>query len=327
MARLKVKQISDFTSEVNALVSAANASVLDSINSLEVTDSTQSTAIAANLAAIGTNDTDISNLQDSVNALEAVDSTQSIAIAGLIAVDSTQSTAIAANTTAIATILDGSTTDLDQFSELVAFVNSIDSLGSLDLVGHVANASATDSVHSTAIANLIVTDSTQSTAIAANLAAIGTNDTDISNLQASVNALEAVDSTQSTAIAANLAAIGTNDTDISNLQGSVDSLESIDSILSAAIASNDTDISNLQSADLRLHQFGTVVTTTSFTIPVVVDVAATADTLVFINGHNIHVESDGVDGWKSPDGQTFNLNGIGYDIDPTDHIYVVAPRG
>jgi hypothetical protein len=59
----------------------------------------------------------------------------------------------------------------------------------------------------------------------------------------------------------------------------------------------------------------------------VVDVAATADTLVFINGHNIHVESVGVDGWKSPDGQTFNLNGIGYDIDPTDHIYVVAPRG
>ena len=96
--------------------------------------------------------------------------------------------------------------------------------------------------------------------------------------------------------------------------------------LASDVTSIDSKLTDLTTADTRLHQLGTFVSPTSFTVPLAVGVSATTDILVFINGHNIHVESEGVDGWNSANGQTFNLVGIGYDIDAEDHIYVVAPR-
>ena len=376
MARLKVKQISDFTSAVNGLIAGQGADVtalqnsvdsLESIDSLisaelaaeilatgnEVTalqavDSTQSTAIAANASAISSNDGDITALQNSVDSLESIDSlisaelaaeidTTDKEIAALQAVDSTQSVAIAANGTAITAILDGSSTDLDQFAEVVAYVNSVSSTGDLDLTGFIATSNANDSTHSTAIVGLLsdvsdleAVDSTQSTAIAANASAISSNDGDIKDLQDLMTAndldnvtLHTESSVQSTAIAANLSAIGV-------INGSVDSLESIDSLLSAEIAALAAD------ANEYLHQMWDVASVANdgegvqtFRVVAPVEFAASDDLLVFVNGHNIHPEftfKDVAEGWSTENGQTFKVTNIGYTLDADDHVYVVGKK-
>jgi rhodanese-related sulfurtransferase len=371
MARLKVKQISDFTSAVEGLIAGQGSDVtalqnsvdsLESIDSLisaelaaeilatgnEITalqavDSTQSTDIAANASAISSNDGDITALQNSVDSLESIDSLISAALVAEIAatdkeildlqaVDSTQSTAIAA-------ILDGASTDLDQFAEVVAYVNSVSSTGDLDLTSFIATSNANDSTHSTAIVGLLsdvdaleAVDSTQSTAIAANASAIGANDGDIKTLQdlMAVNdadnvVLHTESSVQSTAIAANLSAIGV-------INGSVDSLESIDSLLSAEIAALAAD------ANEYLHQMWDVATLAdgeegvqTFRVPLPVEFAASDDLLVFVNGHNIHPEftfekDGGIEGWSTANGQTFKVTNIGYALDADDHVYVVGKK-
>ena len=253
MARLKVKQIEDFTSAVDGLISAATADETASINSLESVDSVQNLSIDAlqddaadaiasinSLEGVASGNNTVN--EASIDSLESVDSVQNLSIDSL-------DTLANANDASIEAILSGTSVDLDQFVEIVNFVDSMDTV----------------------------------------------NDNLLSDFIAVAN-------------------------------GSIDSLESVDSIQNVSIDSLESDIADLQTADTRLHQFGTVATTTSFTIPLQVDVSATADTLVFINGHNIHVEDEGIDGWTSPNGTTFNLAGIGYDIDAEDHIYVVAPR-
>ena len=57
--------------------------------------------------------------------------------------------------------------------------------------------------------------------------------------------------------------------------------------------------------------------------------SAQDDLLVFINGHNIHRTSsvEGLsEGYETLDGQNFNLINIGYNIDVTDHVVVMAHR-
>ena len=367
MARLKVKQISDFTSAVNQLIAGQGSDLtalqnsvdsLESIDSLisaelaaeilatgnEVTalqavDSTQSTDIAANASDIAANDGDITALQNSVDSLESIDSLISAELAAEIlatnndvtalqAVDSTQSTAIAA-------ILDGASTDLDQFAEVVAYVNSVSSTGDLDLTSFIATSNANDSTHSTAIVGLLgdvaaleAVDSTQSSAIAANAGAITSNDGDIKELQELMSAndldnvtLHTESSVQSTAIAANLSAIGV-------INGSVDSLESIDSLLSAEIAALEGVVA---AGDKMLHEVGSFVSLTAFEIGAAVKVGANDDVNVHINGHNIKkavsagIESKGyANGWSSTDGLTFQFWNIGYDLEASDVFAVQA---
>ena len=250
MAQLKVKQISDFTSAVDGLISAATADETASINSLESVDSVQDLSIDA--------------LQD--DAADAIASINS---------------------------LEGVASGNNAVNEA-----SIDSLESVDSVQNLS----IDSLET------VIGDETSAR-----------EDADTA-LAASIDSLESVDSVQNLSIDALQAADGVHD-------ASIDSLESVDSVQNLSIDAIESDIADLQVADTRLHLFGTFVNPTRFELAQQVDVTATADTLVFINGHNIHVEAEGLDGWSSVDGQTFNLAGIGYDIDAEDHIYVVAPRG
>ena len=354
MARLKVKQISDFTSAVQNLLAS-------DLSGLEAVDSAQSVLIAANASAIADNDSDISDLvavdsaqslliaanasdistnEGSITDLEAVDSAQSALIvklqsdvtandsdiSDLEAVDSAQSILISDNATAISTILDGANTDLDQFAEVVAYVNSVSSSGDLDLTNFIATSNANDSTHSTAIAALQAVDSTQSSGIL-------TNANDIKELQSAMTdndadnlVLHTESSTQSTAIAANLASIGV-------LENSVDSLESIDSLLSAEIAALETTVSE---GDTMLHQEGTFVDVVRFTLPLAVKFGVNDDIHVHVNGHTIkpftaeygdEVAKSADHGWYSVNGTAFEFVNIGYDLEPSDVVYVQAIKG
>ena len=78
MARLKVKQISDFTQAVGGLISAAAGDDTLSIDSLELIDSKQTVDIAANASDLTAYETDA---DASIDSLELIDSKQTVDIA------------------------------------------------------------------------------------------------------------------------------------------------------------------------------------------------------------------------------------------------------
>ena len=147
MARLKVKQISDFTSAVDDRISNATADETASINSLELTeaaaiasinsietvDSKQTADIATNASGVSTNASAISDLETfegntntalgvldaSVDSIELVDSKQTVDIG-------TNATNISRNGTDIST-LQGKVTQLEgdsTYRKQYATVNS-----------------------------------------------------------------------------------------------------------------------------------------------------------------------------------------------------------
>lgn len=345
--------LSDAIEAEGSRAKAVEGFLANSVDSLEVALGDEETArinedsrleglINANSGAIGDNDADIAELVASVDSIEVVDGQQNESIDSL--------------ETAISNILDIPGTDLDQFSEMVTFVKSVDTVNDgllSDFIG-VANASvdSLEVVASTAIderGDIVASidslelatggntsaleasvDSLEDVdaGLADDIQAVGNDLQDyVTATDASIDSLEDVDAALSAEIATNASDIGDNGAAIGDLQASVDSLETAEDNAIASIDSLETVTIGLATDDLRLHQFGSFVSPTSFTVALAVDVTPTADTLVFINGHNIHVETEGLDGWSSPDGLTFNLAGIGYNIDAEDHIYVVAPRG
>jgi hypothetical protein len=224
-----------------------------------------------------------------------------------------------ANSTAISAILAGADVNLDTFAEVISYVDSLDTADGGALTSQIASIDArvsvntsSDAVLSAALSAEISATNSDVASIDAVLAGVGTSD-NITSLDTYIDGVSTALSTE----------ISSTNSEVLSLDAYIDG---VSADLSAEIASTGSEIADLQTADLRLHQFGTFVNPTSFTVALAVDVTATADTLVFVNGHNIHVEVEGLDGWSSPDGQIFNLANIGYDLDAEDHIYVVAPR-
>ena len=258
MARLKVKQISDFTTAVNDLISTGQVNVDSSIDSLEsqlsegldslgVIDSAVSNALSDEIAAtdtaigslevidsavsnalsdeIAATDTEIGSLEviDSAisNALSTLDdSVGNIDIASLEAIDSAVSNAVAG-------ILAGADVNMDNFSEVVSYINSVDAASDLDLVNEMASVD-------TAIGSLEVIDSAVSNALS-------TLDDSVGNIN--IGSLEVIDSAISNALSDEIAATDT----------AVGSLEVIDSAISNAlsdeIAATDTAIGSLEVID------------------------------------------------------------------------------
>ena len=181
---------------------SVTADLVASVDSLVVVDTNQSTSIANNESSIATNAAnistnatgiaenvkDITDLQNQADANDAdnvtltasVDSLELLA-GGTIIANLAQS--VADNDTRVDAILDGATTDLDQFAEVIAYVNSIDTVGDLDLTNALAVVNAS-------IDSLESVDSAISADLSAEILATGG---EISDLQDSVNALEDAD--------------------------------------------------------------------------------------------------------------------------------------
>ena len=252
MARLKVKQISDFTSAVNGLIGTSQVAVDDSIDSLEsqlsegldslgVIDSAVSNALAAE---ISTTDAEVGSLeviQSAIsNALGDEGTARGTEVASLEVIDSAISNAVAG-------ILAGADVNMDNFSEVVSYINSVDAASDLDLVNELASVDtrfgSVDARFTSGdtrfgnlegdVSSLEVIDSAISNALAA----------EISTTDAEVGSLEVIDSAVSNALAA----------EISTTDAEVGSLEVIDSAISNALATEisttDAEVSSLEVID------------------------------------------------------------------------------
>lgn len=337
MARLKVKQISDFTSAVQNLIdidvdqnaasisSALSAGVsagvfagdvstelVSEVSSIDVvlaakaggSDLTAvSNALSVEIAATNADVTRIDGLLASV----ATDGELSTEVASIDVRLSTSDSADVVHTAAISTekaridaILNGSTTDLDQFAEVISYVDSLDTADGGALTTAIASLETVVSTNSSS-------DVVLSAALSTEIAATDADVTSIDAVLASVGGATAVNAV-SDALSAEIAA--TND-----------DFDSID-----LRASNiEDDVTANADNMLYAHQLGAFRTATTFALTQGVKFASTADLLVFVNGHNIHpLQGEGSDGYSTIDGLNFTLTNIGYDIDANDHIYVTG---
>jgi len=299
-----------------------------SVDSLETVDTNQSTSIANNASSIGVNAGDITKIytqlgandDDNLALTASVDSLESLAGGNIIA---NLAASVLDNDTRVDSILQGATADLDQFAEVIAYVNSVDTVGDLDLTNALAVVNAS-------IDSLERIDTVISTALSAEIVA---TDGEIDDLQDSVDALEAADVLINASIdSLELVAGGSTIKDLN------DELDLVSTALSSEIVTTDAEISALQGdvaalglSDKMLHQEAGFVDKVTFTLATPVRFGANDDIHVHINGHTIKpfvegkVEGRYADhGWSSADGQTFTLNNIGYDYEISDVLYVQA---
>ena len=350
MARLKVKQISDFTSAVQNLIdidvdqnAASISSALSAGVSAGVVAGAVSTELINEVSSIDlilagkAGNGDVTAVSDALSVEIAATNSDVTRIDGLLAsvatdgelssevasIDTrisgeevTRSLEVKAVSNAVSAILTGSTTDLDQFAEVISYVDSLDTADGGALTSQIASLGVIISTNSSL--DVVLSEEVGDVSDALSV--------EISNTNSDVLSLETV-----------LGTMGTSETignisdalsaEISNTNSDVNSIDvrlSVDELAIDAVASGIT----------YAHDFGTVVSKTQFTISNVLDVRSTKDLLVFINGHNIHPlkafegegEREGGDGYQSADGQTFDLVNIGYEIDATDHIYVTGIR-
>ena len=344
MARLKVKQISDFTSAVQNLIdldvdqnaasisSALSAGVSAGVFAGEVSTELSDEVASIDLILAGKADngdvtavsnalsTEIVATNSDVKRID--DLLASVATDGELATEVssidirisneevTRSVDVKAVSDAVSTILAGSTADLDQFAEVISYVDSLDTADGGALTSQIASLGVVISANSSLDVVLSEEVADVSDALSG----------EISNTNSDVLSLEAVLGTMGTSstIAAISEAVSN---EISDTNADVDSID-------VRLSVNDEQIEGLESATTYLHEMGTFVTRTQFEIRgFAADVRPTKDLLVFINGHNIHpFQGEGSDGYQSADGRTFDLVNIGYDIDATDHIYVTGIR-
>jgi len=401
MARLKVKQISDFTTAVQTLIdndvdqnagdisSALSAGVSAGVNadgvqtnldgvsdalSVEISSTNSDVVRIDDLLASAAGNGDVTAVSDALSVeisstnsdvvrIDAAVSTEIsstnsdvVRIDGLLASvatdgelsgevasidlrvsteETTRSTDVKAVSDAVSAILAGSTADLDQFAEVISYVDSLDTAdgGALtsqiaSLEGVVSTNTSLDVVLSDALSTEISNTNSDVLSIETVLGTMGTSETitaisdglsaEISSTNSDVVRIDAVitsaaDAADLTAVSDALSAeILATGNEITAIDNSIDSLETLIGV-----------------ADDFLHEFGTFRGVTSFAIANPVQFASTDDLNVFINGHNVHPligsEESGV-GYSTADGLTFNFLNIGYDLEAGDTFYVTGKK-
>ena len=318
MARLKVKQISDFDQKVNSLITAGTTDEAASIDSLESLASSNFAVVSEALSAeIIATSTDVKVLSD---ALSAEISTTNSDVASIDTRINGAEGDVTAVSNAVSAILAGSDADLDQFAEVISYVDSLDTadggaltsgLASIGVV--VSTNSSLDVVLSNALAAEVSTTNSEILSIETVLGTMGTSET--------ITAI-------SDAVVAEISNTNSDIASIDTVIGALGNTYATDVELSDAVSVEKLRAENaeaaLAQADEYVHQMGTFRSATEFRITGL-RFAAKEDLLVFINGHNIHpIIGESGDGWSTIDGVNFTLANIGYDIDAEDHIYVTG---
>ena len=358
MARLKVKQIVDFDSAVAAAIAsndtndaasitslataiASEQSLQDaSINSLELevqggtgalgdsVDSLESavSAVASDLSSYE-GDTD-----DSIHSLESVDASvikvvddyiasNDDSIHSLESIDAGLASAISVETSRINVILGGASAEYDTFVEIYNLITDI------------------DSVNDSAFSTYVVTNNQSIHSLESVDASIVKDLSDYISLNdSSIHSLETVDGTLGESVDSLESAVSAVASDLSDYESatdvSINSLEAVDGTLAASVDSLETLAGEAFGSGLRVHQMGTIISATEFTLPSAVDAGANSDIVVFVNGKNEQMfgVNGNSNGWSTPDGQNFTFTGIGYNLDlpgvnelGDDEVYVIAP--
>ena len=304
------------------------ADLAASVDSLEDVDTALASDISTNEGNITTNagnivkvsqaltlnDADNDALTDSVDSLELLAGGTIIANLAASVLD---------NDTRVDAILNGADVDLDQFAEVIAYVNSVDTVGDLDLTNALAVVNAS-------IDSLETVDTAISTALATE---ISTTNGEIKVLQDAVSSLDAFEDLAIASIdSLELLAGGSTIADLqSDLDAVSDALATEISTTNGEVSDLQDSVDALEAADVMLHQEGTVTAIDTFSLVAPVRFGINDDIHVHVNGHTIKPVSlvDGEaapndHGWISADGRTFNFVGIGYDIDAEDVVYVQA---
>ena len=309
---------------LEAITAAGTGALENSVDSLELVDTGLASDISDNATAIGVNAGEIVKVSQALDANDAdnlaltasVDSLELLAGGSIIA---DLASSVSDNDTRVDAILSGASADLDQFAEVIAYVNSVDTVGDLDLTNALAEVNAS-------IDSLELVDTAISDALTAE---ITTTNGEIKDLQDSVNSLETFEDEAIASIdSLELLAGGTKIADLqSSLDTVSDALVTEISTTDGEISALESDVAALQAADVMSHQEGTVTSVTAFTLANPVRFAPTDDIHVHVNGHTIKpfVEGrEGDHGWSTANGVAFTFTNIGYDIDAEDVVYVQA---
>ena len=225
MARLKVKQISDFTAEVQSLITANDTNDAASIAALSTAVGVEQTAQDASitsLAALATGGGTKDGEQDaSIDLLQSTDVVQNASIDALQAADASLIKQLGDN-------------DADN-ADLTLSVNSLETAVSVETTKNAEQDNSIDLLQlaDIALSAEIVTEKDRIDAI---LGAMDGGDVD--NFAEVVSLINQVDQTNDSAFAAY--ALATD--------ASIDSLEKVDEGLQTQIDSNDDDIANLQAS-------------------------------------------------------------------------------
>ena len=304
------------------------ADLAASVDSLEDVDTALASDISTNEGNITTNAGNIVKvsqaltLNDADNAAltDSVDSLELLAGGTIIA---NLAASVLDNDTRVDAILNGADVDLDQFAEVIAYVNSVDTVGDLDLTNALAVVNAS-------IDSLEDVDTAISTALATE---ISTTNGEIKVLQDAVSSLDAFEDLAIASIdSLELLAGGSTIADLqSDLDAVSDALATEISTTNGEVSDLQDSVDALEAADVMLHQEGTVTAIDTFSLVAPVRFGINDDIHVHVNGHTIKPVSlvDGEaapndHGWISADGRTFNFVAIGYDIDAEDVVYVQA---
>ena len=227
---------------------------------------------------------------------------------------------------AVSAILAGSDVDLDQFAEVIAYVDSLDTadggalttaLGSIDTA--ISVGASVDAAVSGALVAEISATASDVLSIETVLGTMGTSET-ITNISNGLSSEIATTNTEVTAINNSIDALQAQ-----TLSAATDAeLGAVSDALSVEIAATNGEIAVLQAQNAYVHQMGTFASLNTFTVRDAMNPAG--DFLVFVNGHNIHKLSEGeaADGWATGNGLSITLNNIGYDLEADDHIYVTG---
>ena len=255
MARLKVKQISDFSSAVQNLIdndADQNASIIEQISedlSSEVSATNSDvTSIDAVLASVGgaSATTAVSNaLSAEISATNSDFVSADTRFSSAESTDVVLSSEINTEKGRIDAILAGSETDLNQFSEVISYVDSLDTADGGALTSSIASLETVVSTNTSS-------DVVLSTALSSEISATNSDVTSIDAVLASVGGDAAI-AAVSDALSAEISATNDDFDSVDIKIGSIDTrfsgAESTDVVLSLAlsaeISATDSDVTSL----------------------------------------------------------------------------------
>ena len=138
MARLKVKQISDYVSATESLVSAGISSEISAtnsdVNSLDARISTDEVGLSSEISATNSDILSVAAVAGDATALSNEVSATNSDVNSIDARVSGNASLDVLVSNQVSGILAGAGADTDNFAEVISYINSVDAAGSLDLV-------------------------------------------------------------------------------------------------------------------------------------------------------------------------------------------------
>ena len=339
MAQLKVKQISDFVSaveaKVNGIVGTETVSAISVAKSEAKADASLDASTKANAAESKAISTAVSaDVVVLSSAKSYADEAEADALSNAKVYADSKDVLVLSEAKAhsdiqkgrIDVLLQDADTTLDTFNEISSFITSLETSDVAGLSAALSTAVSNDAVHSTAI-------STNAQAIAdldytGDFDALGSADaaydaavaesTRLGNL--AYDGLGSADTAEANAIASAKSYTDGREVIIKGYadQAEADAISSANTYTDTEIAAIDLRIDGLEGASFE-EVVANFVAADQFTSTLKFDLG---NVKVFVNGLQIHEASEGIDGWRSTDGLNFTVVGLGYDLEADDHIIV-----